>query len=51
MINSINMDGSDYKEFSTGSAFVSFAHVDNIYFWITLDNGNDRRPSTECSSV
>uniref|UniRef100_A0A673M814 Low-density lipoprotein receptor-related protein 2-like n=1 Tax=Sinocyclocheilus rhinocerous TaxID=307959 RepID=A0A673M814_9TELE len=40
MISSINMDGSNYKEYSTGSAFiVSFARVENIYFWITLDNG------------
>uniref|UniRef100_A0A9J8A432 Si:dkey-88l16.3 n=1 Tax=Cyprinus carpio carpio TaxID=630221 RepID=A0A9J8A432_CYPCA len=39
MISSINMDGSNYKEYSTGSAFiVSFARVENIYFWITLDN-------------
>ncbi|XP_016097815.1 low-density lipoprotein receptor-related protein 1B-like [Sinocyclocheilus grahami] len=40
IISSINMDGSNYKEYSTGSAFiVSFARVENIYFWITLDNG------------
>ncbi|XP_073685377.1 uncharacterized protein [Garra rufa] len=40
VISSINIDGSDYKEYSTGSAFiVSFARVENIYFWITLDNG------------
>ncbi|XP_050977879.1 low-density lipoprotein receptor-related protein 2 isoform X2 [Labeo rohita] len=40
VISSINMDGSNYKEYSTGSAFiVSFARVDNVYFWITLDNG------------
>ncbi|XP_059395614.1 low-density lipoprotein receptor-related protein 2 isoform X3 [Carassius carassius] len=40
MISSINMDGSDYKEYSTGSAFIlSFARVENIFFWITLDNG------------
>ncbi|XP_052423904.1 low-density lipoprotein receptor-related protein 2 isoform X8 [Carassius gibelio] len=40
MISSVNMDGSDYKEYSTGSAFIlSFARVENIFFWITLDNG------------
>ncbi|XP_026107546.1 low-density lipoprotein receptor-related protein 2-like isoform X2 [Carassius auratus] len=40
MISSINMDGSDYKEYSTGSPFIlSFARVENIFFWITLDNG------------
>ncbi len=45
MISCINIDGSDYKEYSTGSAFiVSFARVENICFWITLDNGNNPRP-------
>ncbi|XP_026129087.1 low-density lipoprotein receptor-related protein 2-like [Carassius auratus] len=40
MISSVNMDGSDYKEYSTGSPFIlSFARVENIFFWITLDNG------------
>uniref|UniRef100_A0A673HKF3 Low-density lipoprotein receptor-related protein 2-like n=1 Tax=Sinocyclocheilus rhinocerous TaxID=307959 RepID=A0A673HKF3_9TELE len=41
LISSINIDGSNYMEYSTGSAFiVSFARVENIYFWITLDNGS-----------
>ncbi|XP_026075112.1 low-density lipoprotein receptor-related protein 2-like isoform X4 [Carassius auratus] len=41
LIGSINMDGSDYKAFLTGSAFmVSLACVENIFFWVTLDNGS-----------
>ncbi|XP_052464686.1 low-density lipoprotein receptor-related protein 2 isoform X3 [Carassius gibelio] len=41
LIGSINMDGSDYKVFLTGSAFmVSLACVENIFFWVTLDNGS-----------
>ncbi|XP_067289019.1 low-density lipoprotein receptor-related protein 1B isoform X2 [Pseudorasbora parva] len=40
LISSINIDGSDYKEYSTGHAFVvSFARIENINFWITLENG------------
>ncbi|XP_073770596.1 uncharacterized protein si:dkey-88l16.3 isoform X2 [Danio rerio] len=43
LICSVNIDGSNYKEFSTGSEFmVSFARIDNIYFWITLDNGTSQ---------
>lgn len=45
LISSINIDGSGYKEYSTGPAFmISFARIENINFWITLDNGNDSRP-------
>ncbi|XP_048030956.1 low-density lipoprotein receptor-related protein 2 isoform X1 [Megalobrama amblycephala] len=43
LISSINIDGSNYKEYSTGHAFiVSFARIENIYFWITLDNGTTK---------
>nr|XP_055065094.1 low-density lipoprotein receptor-related protein 2 isoform X1 [Misgurnus anguillicaudatus] len=39
-ISSIGIDGSNYKEYSTGPAFiVSFVFVENIFFWVTLDNG------------
>ncbi|XP_059400694.1 low-density lipoprotein receptor-related protein 2-like [Carassius carassius] len=41
LIGSINMDGSNYKAFLTGCAFmVSLACVENIFFWVTLDNGS-----------
>ncbi|TRZ00822.1 hypothetical protein DNTS_026704 [Danionella cerebrum] len=40
LICSINMDGSKYMEYPTGSDFmVSFARIDNIFFWVTLENG------------
>ncbi|XDV53810.1 hypothetical protein PO909_022227, partial [Leuciscus waleckii] len=40
LISSINLDGSGYEEYSTGPAFmISFARIENINFWITLDNG------------
>ncbi|KTG04169.1 hypothetical protein cypCar_00024761 [Cyprinus carpio] len=43
LISSINIDGCNYKEFRTGSAFmVSVACVENIYFWVTLDKGNNQ---------
>lgn len=44
LISSINIDGSNYKEYSTGSFIMSLARIENIYFWITLDNGNNSRP-------
>ncbi|XP_039532284.1 low-density lipoprotein receptor-related protein 2 isoform X2 [Pimephales promelas] len=41
LISSINLDGSGYKEFSTGPAFmISFARIENTNFWITLENGS-----------
>ncbi|XP_056591842.1 low-density lipoprotein receptor-related protein 1B isoform X1 [Triplophysa dalaica] len=39
-ISSIDIDGSNYKEYNTGPAFiVSFARIEDIIFWVTLENG------------
>ncbi|KAA0703658.1 putative vitellogenin receptor [Triplophysa tibetana] len=39
-ISSIDIDGSNYKEYNTGPAFiVSFARFEDIIFWVTLENG------------
>ncbi|XP_051971586.1 low-density lipoprotein receptor-related protein 8 [Xyrauchen texanus] len=43
LIGSVDIDGSNYKEYSTGPALiVSFALIENIYFWVTLDNGTTK---------
>uniref|UniRef100_A0A4W4GM80 EGF-like domain-containing protein n=1 Tax=Electrophorus electricus TaxID=8005 RepID=A0A4W4GM80_ELEEL len=43
VIGSVNIDGSDYREYKTGShLIVSFAQNENIFFWITLYNGTTK---------
>lgn len=42
MICSVNVDGSNYKEYKTGTGsplIVSFTRSENILFWITQYNG------------
>ncbi|XP_076875728.1 uncharacterized protein lrp13b isoform X3 [Brachyhypopomus gauderio] len=43
VIGSVNIDGSTYREYKTGSPLiVSFAQNDNIFFWVTLYNGTTK---------
>ncbi|KAI4882735.1 hypothetical protein NFI96_028538 [Prochilodus magdalenae] len=43
VIASVDIDGSNYKEYKTGPPLiVSFTRSENIFFWATLDNGTTR---------
>uniref|UniRef100_A0A3Q3B493 Si:dkey-88l16.3 n=1 Tax=Kryptolebias marmoratus TaxID=37003 RepID=A0A3Q3B493_KRYMA len=43
VISSIGVDGSGYKEYKTGpNLLVSFTFIENVFFWVTLEKGEDQ---------